>query len=216
MIKKLIGVALAASIAVAGGATAWAPAQAASSAVTWRTAKVIRWVDGDTVKTSLGTVRLIGVDTPEVGRCGAGTATALARTLAPAGSTIKLGNPASVDNKDRYGRHLRYVQRGTTDIGKRQIMKGARARYDSRDGYQWHPRQTIYRSIDPRYPNYRCATGGGGSTGSSWATRANSPISWSNPDIDCGQIPAAYKPIRITGTDYHRLDADHDGWGCES
>jgi hypothetical protein len=41
-------------------------------------------------------------------------------------------------------------------------------------------------------------------------------VSATNPDIDCGDIPSAYKPIRIYGTDYHRLDSDGDGWGCET
>jgi endonuclease YncB( thermonuclease family) len=205
--------ALAAAAALAAiTALPGAPAQAASSYVSWTSAKVVRWVDGDTVVTSKGTVRLIGVDTPESGACGAGTATAYARTLAPVGSTIRLGNPTSVRDRDKYNRKLRYVDRGTIDIANRQIIKGAKARYDGRDGYQWHPRQTKYRTTDGRYRNYTCST----TTTSSWATRANSPVSASNPDLDCGGIPTAYKPIRITGTDYHRLDADHDGWGCDS
>jgi endonuclease YncB( thermonuclease family) len=207
---------LAAGVLAAGAALAATPAQAASSYVSWTTAKVVRWVDGDTVDTTKGRVRLIGVDTPERGTCGAATATAYAKQLAPAGSTIKLGNPKSVVDRDRYNRHLRYVDRGTTDIANKQIAKGAKARYDGRDGYQWHPRQTKYRTTDSRYRNYTCSTTGGTTTTtSSWATRANSPISSTNPDLDCGGIPAAYKPIRITGTDYHRLDADGDGWGCE-
>ena len=63
------------------------------------------------------------------------------------------------------------------------------------------------------------STGGGtdGSTGGNpYQDRANRPISASNPDLDCGDIPSQYKPVRITGTDYHRLDADGDGWGCET
>jgi hypothetical protein len=35
-------------------------------------------------------------------------------------------------------------------------------------------------------------------------------------DLDCGQIPAADKPIHVTGDDPYRLDADGDGLGCES
>jgi endonuclease YncB( thermonuclease family) len=196
-----------------------APADAASSKVTWTTATVIRWVDGDTVRTSKGTVRLIGFDAPERGRCGSSAAVALARRLAPVGSTIRLGNPASVVDTDAYGRKLRYVERrtsaGRVDIALRQLAKGSKARYDGRDGYQWHPRQARYRSADARHGDYRCGSGTGGS-GGSWASRVNSPVSASNPDIDCGDIPSAYKPIRITGPDYHRLDADGDGWGCDS
>lgn len=195
-----------------------APAQAAPSSVSWTTAKVVRWVDGDTVVTSRGTVRLIGLDTPERGRCGAAAATRAARLLAPVGSTVRLGNPASVRDRDRYSRNLRFVDRGSVDIANRLITQGAKARYDGRDGYQWHPRQTKYRATDARHRDYRCTTSGGGTgtPSSSWSTRVNSPVSSTNPDLDCGQIPSAYKPIRITGPDYHRLDADRDGWGCDA
>ncbi len=34
-------------------------------------------------------------------------------------------------------------------------------------------------------------------------------------DLDCDQIPDSWKPIRVTGDDPYRLDADGDGWGCE-
>jgi endonuclease YncB( thermonuclease family) len=183
-------------------------------------ARVVRWIDGDTVVTSRGTVRLIGIDTPERGRCGSVSATSLARRLAPAGSRVTLGNPASVDDQDRYGRELRYVNRGGVDVGARQIKAGAKARYDGQDGYDTHPRQAWYRGLDRTHRDYSCApagggggTGGGsGGSGGSWQDRVNRP----GPDIDCGDIPSWAKPVRITGPDYHRLDADGDGWGCDS
>lgn len=117
-------------------------------------ARVVRWVDGDTVVTTRGTVRLIGFDTPERGQCGHGAATTSARRLAPVGSIIRLGNPRSVRNRDAYGRMLRYVTRAKRDVGAVQIRRGAWARYDSRDGYQWHPKQARYRRIDARTRNY--------------------------------------------------------------
>jgi len=51
-----------------------------------------------------GRIRLIGVDTPERGRCGSSQATRLAKPTAPVGSTVSLGNPRSVDNRDRDNR----------------------------------------------------------------------------------------------------------------
>jgi endonuclease YncB( thermonuclease family) len=195
-------------------------ASAASTKVSWTRATVLGWVDGDTVRTSKGVVRVIGIDAPERDRCGSSAATANARRLAPVGSRIRLGNPASVVDTDTYGRKLRYVERVTRsgariDIAKRQVVTGSKARYDGRDGYQWHPRQSAYRGADARNPDFRCASTGG-SSGSTWQSRANSPVTAANPDIDCADIPTAYKPIRITGPDYHRLDADGDGWGCDS
>lgn len=35
-------------------------------------------------------------------------------------------------------------------------------------------------------------------------------------DLNCSDIPASKKPVRVTGSDPYRLDADHDGLGCES
>ncbi len=125
------------------------PAEAA------KTATVVRWVDGDTVRTSRGTVRLIGIDTPEAGDCGAKKAKQIARKLAPNGTRITLRNPRSVQNRDSYDRKLRYVG-SSVDIGLRQIREGARARYDSRTGYDRHPRQGKYVKADKRSPNYKC------------------------------------------------------------
>jgi hypothetical protein len=35
-------------------------------------------------------------------------------------------------------------------------------------------------------------------------------------DLDCDQIPASKKPVRVTGSDQYRLDDDGDGLGCEN
>jgi micrococcal nuclease len=129
------------------------PAEAAGT-----TARVVRWVDGDTVETTRGTVRLIGIDTPERGDCGSGAATRHAQAIAPAGSRVLLGNPASVVDRDKYGRNLRYVATPAgRDVGLAQIRDGARARYDSRDGYQWHRQEAAYHRADSRDRDYRCA-----------------------------------------------------------
>ena len=34
-------------------------------------------------------------------------------------------------------------------------------------------------------------------------------------DLNCIDIPAAKKPVRVTGSDPYRLDGDGDGWGCD-
>jgi endonuclease YncB( thermonuclease family) len=165
------------------------------------TAKVVRWVDGDTVVTSRGTVRLIGVDTPESGKCGSAAATALAQRIAPAGSVIRLVNPKRVKNRDAYSRLLRYVNHGKSDVGAIQIKYGAWARYDSRDGYQKHPRQSKYRRLDSRQRNYcgykptsapkpKPATGGG----------VSGPVS------PAGKSCPSYAPIKGNASSmiYHR------------
>ena len=184
----LVGIGLAAGV----GLVTVGPADAApSKKVTWNNAKVIRWKDGDTVVTSRGTIRLIGVDTPEKGRCGAATATKWAKKWAPVGSTVRLGNPKSVKDKDRYGRSLRYVYVASKhiDVSKSQIVKGSKARYDSTDGYQWHPRQSSYHKADRDHRNYSCKKKPGGG----FSTR---PIGHRLPEVgpDQGQRAVAHLP----------------------
>jgi hypothetical protein len=45
------------------------------------------------------------------------------------------------------------------------------------------------------------------------AGRWQCPVSPNNPDLDCPQIG---KTVWVGTRDYHRLDADNDGWGCDS
>ena len=116
-------------------------------------ANVAYVVDGDTIRLKSGTyVRLIGIDTPEVGECGYRAAKRqLDRWI---GSTARLKNPASVDDRDPYGRLLRYVHASGRDTGLALIKKGlAKARYDSLDGYDRHPRQRDYRRADRANPD---------------------------------------------------------------
>ncbi|MGI3783666.1 MAG: thermonuclease family protein, partial [Janthinobacterium lividum] len=118
-------------------------------------AAVNDWVDGDTVDTSAGRVRVIGINTPELDeQCGPARAAKDAATqLAPAGQRVRLVNPESVQDQDRYGRLLRYVDvapaasgLATVDVGYSLLLNDlAEPRYDSRDGYQWHPREAAYR-----------------------------------------------------------------------
>jgi len=79
--------------------------------------------------TDLGKVRLIGINAPDVGECGYGTATKLAEKIAPGGSTITLSVPDSVRDTDDYGRLLRYVIAAGIDVGLRQIKKGSQAKF---------------------------------------------------------------------------------------
>lgn len=110
-------------------------------------------VDGDTIRLRSGVyVRLIGIDTPEVGQCGYQAATLkLDRWV---GGDARLVNPAGVDDRDHYGRLLRYVHDSGRDTGLSLIRLGlAKARYDGLDGYDRHPRQAAYRRADRNNPD---------------------------------------------------------------
>lgn len=185
---------------------------------------VTRVVDGDTVELGNGeTVRLAGIDTPEMGECAyEGAATALERIVL--GKRVRLG--ISDEDRDSYGRLLRYVDVGRTDAGLRLIKAGlAIARYDSRDGYGFHPRQPVYVASDRGVSNVcPMAPGPPGMEPGPAQPRplvgaANSCAAGYSPcvppgpgDLDCPDVDG---PIRVTGPDPHGLDADGDGVACE-
>lgn len=112
-------------------------------------------VDGDTIETSEGTVRIIGIDTPERGQCGYDDAsTAIGRLLA-VGDSVTLELPPGQNDRDRYGRLIRYVITDAgVDLGLMQLESGnALARYDSSDGYPAHPQETAYRAAQIASPS---------------------------------------------------------------
>lgn len=119
--------------------------------------KVSRVVDGDTIKLESGvSVRLIGIDTPERGQCNYAKAKAHLKDLIGA-SGVTLTAVKADGDKDRYGRLLRYVAIAGKDAGLDQIESGlAIARYDSRDGYARHPKQSEYIAADARVPQVAC------------------------------------------------------------
>jgi micrococcal nuclease len=154
-------------------AKAAAGAKAKAAAATWAVTKV---VDGDTIWVSRAgvssKVRFIGIDTPESGQCGFTEARNALRGII-GGQRVTLTAGAQ-DGVDRYGRLLRYVDVSGVDAGLRLIKKGyAVARYDSRDGYGRHTRETAYVRADIASPKAACAepdSGGssGATSGGAW------------------------------------------------
>ena len=80
--------------------------------------QVVKVIDGDTIKVNSNgseiTVRLIGIDTPEVKtkstqeEKGGSEASSFAKNLLT-NSKVRLASDPGLDNKDKYGRLLRYV-----------------------------------------------------------------------------------------------------------
>lgn len=95
-------------------------------------ARVLRVVDGDTVKVKIvggrrRTVRLIGIDTPEVygtQECGGPRASRSMKRMLPRGTRVRLVSDPTQDRVDRYGRLLRYVMKNGKDMNRRQVAKG--------------------------------------------------------------------------------------------
>ena len=99
-------------------------------------ARVVKVIDGDTVrvriKRRIRDVRLIGIDTPEVyggEECGGAAASKLMRRMLPRGSRVRLIGDPTQDDRDRYGRLLRYVEIGSRDVGQRELSRGLAAVY---------------------------------------------------------------------------------------
>ena len=135
------------------------------------------------------------------------------------GKRVALG--ASDEEQDQYGRLLKYVDIGNTDAGLRLIKDGlAIARYDSRDGYGFHPREPRYIKADKASNAYVCAKPVPlvAQPKAEKKKRKNCASGYSPcipaypPDLNCPDIG---HPVRVSGSDPHGLDRDGDGIACE-
>jgi endonuclease YncB( thermonuclease family) len=199
---------------------------------------VLRVVDGDTVVIAYRgstTVRLIGIDSPETvspsvpDECGGASASAAAHRMLD-GARVTLTFDASQGRRDRYGRTLAYLSApGVGDVGLAMIRRGRAAEYTYATPYD---RQRSYRAAErkarrdgaplwadcggPDAPLRAAAPsakprglmGSGGSCATGY-----DPCLPAGPDLDCADVPG---PVRVLGSDPHRLDADGDGMACES
>ncbi len=102
-----------------------APAPGTSRGPAPSEADVVRIVDGDTIRVLVDgveeKVRLIGIDTPEVGECLADRATARLTELIGDGP-VHLA--PDVSDRDRYGRLLRYVEVDGTFVNAVLVAEG--------------------------------------------------------------------------------------------
>lgn len=93
---------------------------------------VAKIVDGDTITMSNGEkIRLIQIDTPELAskECYAIQARAELEKLLSQPGELSLNADPNLDSTDRYGRSLRYVFKGKTNINLKLVEIGAAAPY---------------------------------------------------------------------------------------
>lgn len=104
------------------------PLAAPAHGVSLRTAATIeRIIDGDTLVIRSGQhVRLVQIDSPEAGEeCYADAATRELTRLARPGLRVFLERDPRLDAVDRYGRLLRYVWVGKTNVNVELVRRGA-------------------------------------------------------------------------------------------
>ncbi|MEJ7798714.1 MAG: thermonuclease family protein [Solirubrobacteraceae bacterium] len=120
-------------------------------------ARVVRVIDGDTLKVRLSigktiNVRLIGIDTPETRKpgtpvqCGGRDATARMKKLAlrnGRGRLVTLTSDPTQDFSDGFGRLLAYVNGSGVDFGRTMISSGWAKTYVFESDFQ---RVAKYRS----------------------------------------------------------------------
>ena len=195
--------------------------------------------DGDTLRLRDGRrVRFLQIDTPELGggECYSRAARTVLVGLAPPGSSVMLEVDPALDRVDRYGRLLRYVRLGATNLNLELVRRGAAAPYfyrGERGRYAGalmaaaHAAKAAKRGLwgacpgTVLDPDRAVDTGTSGPPAKVDSSRCDPNYSGGcvppyPPDLDCADIRAlGIAPVRVVGSDPHRLDGDHDGWGCE-
>lgn len=135
--------------------------------------------DGDTIRVVVKgrseRVRLIGIDTPELGRDGAADqchAAAARRQMQQLvqGTRVHLVRDSTQSNRDTYGRLLRYVYtvKSRKDVGKALITRGSGREFTFRNSYR---HRSAYRSAERSARN-----AGRGLWGSCGTTAAPAPV----------------------------------------
>jgi micrococcal nuclease len=121
---RLTFAALAAAAAGCGGDEPAAPPPSETGVV-----RVV--VDGDTVHLEDGRrVRLAQIDAPEEeGDCYGRDATRVLAGLAGRGARVRLEADAALDDRDDFGRLLRYVRAGELNVNLALVERGAAAPY---------------------------------------------------------------------------------------
>ena len=126
--RGLTAAAAAAALLVASGCSGGTTGEPAG---TTETEVVARVNDGDTLTLRDGAkVRLLQIDAPELTTdCYGRPALRALEQLTPAGTRVRLVGDPGLDDRDRYGRLLRYVFVGDTDVNVALVRRGAASPY---------------------------------------------------------------------------------------
>jgi endonuclease YncB( thermonuclease family) len=198
--------------------------------------------DGDTITLSTGEkVRLLQIDTPELSpnECyGKEARSALVKLLNTPGQ-LSLKTDPKLDKVDRYGRLLRYVFIGKTNINLKLVEIGAAAPYFYKGDKGKYSTQILKAAQTAKSksvglwkscpgtqltPNDAVTTLSTAvtTTASASSTGVKCDLNYAGcipvfpPDVDCTDIKRlGLAPVKVIGTDVHKLDRDGDGIGCD-
>jgi len=204
--------------------------------------QVTRIHDGDTLTIASGEkIRFLQIDTPEISpaECyGAEAHKALVGIIGK--SPISLESDSVSDDKDKYGRLLRYVKLGEVNINLKLVEIGAATPYFYKGEKGKYSAQLLKAAQNAKAkkiglwktcPNTKLeplkpATTGVASSAPIVSTKATSnakcDLNYQGcippypPDLDCTDIKRmGLAPIRVIGVDVHKFDGDGDGIGCD-
>ncbi len=108
--------------------------------------------DGDTLRLLDGRrVRLVQIDAPEPGsECYGEAATRTLRALAAPGTSVELERDSALDDHDRFGRLLRYVVVGDTNLNIVLVERGVASPYFYRGERGRHASELVEAAQDAR------------------------------------------------------------------
>ena len=224
------------SVAIAVGLALFAATEANAAVV------VSKIYDGDTITLSTGErVRLLQIDTPELSpaECyGEEARTALGSLLRSAGDVSLKADP-KLDKVDRYGRLLRYVYVGKTNINLKLVEIGAATPYFYKGDKGMYSNQMLRAAQNAKAkslglwkkcPGTQLTPTNAISTVAGMKAKSESVVAVDGKcdpnyagcmpifpsDVDCPDIKRlGLAPVRVIGVDIHRLDRDRDGIGCD-
>lgn len=182
-------------------------------------------IDGDTIRVSgVGSVRLVGIDTPETRHpdrgveCFGPEASARTLELLPVGEPVRL--TYDDERRDRYDRTLAYVERVRDDL----FVNGDLVRTGHARAREYPPNTARALELGDLGRPARVEGAGLWSACPGSAPAAAPPptgpcdpaypdVCLPPPDLSCADIDANY--FRALPSDPHALDANGDGAACE-
>jgi micrococcal nuclease len=155
----------------------------------------------------------------------------------PVGSVVVLEADPTLDAVDRYGRLLRYLRRGATNVNIAMVQSGAAAPYFYRGERGRYAEELLDDAIRAKVAKRglwgACPgtarseqaggdePGGSSSDGRGFAGGTGCDPAYPGvcippppPDLDCHDV--RYTNFVVRPPDPHQFDGDHDGHGCES